>query len=134
MTQEVSTGSPTGAISRRRRRRISAKLVAGLAVASLALPAAAGAYPVPEPASSSAANAVAPPSGHQVSRSLTPAELAIQPGSQSGQSASDDGFGWGDAAIGAGAILGLFALAGAAGITVRRHGGTVPTRSAPSSS
>jgi len=133
MTQEVSTGSPTGAISRRRRRRISAKVVAGLAVASLALPAAASAYPVPEPASS-AANAAAQPSGHQVSRSLTPAELAIQPGSQSGQSASDDGFAWGDAAIGAGAILGLFALAGAAGITVRRHGGTVPTRSAPSSS
>ena len=42
--------------------------------------------------------------------------------------ASDDGFAWGDAAIGAGAALGVIALAGAGALALRRRGG-LATRS-----
>jgi hypothetical protein len=42
--------------------------------------------------------------------------------------ASDDGFAWGDAAIGAGAALGVIALAGAGAFALRRRGG-LATRS-----
>jgi hypothetical protein len=133
MTHRISTDSTGRTTDRSRRRRVPAWLFAALTAALLALPAAAVAYPVTEPASYTAVNTLGQPSGHQVSRSLTADELAIQPGSQS--TSTDSDFAWGDAAIGAGGVLALVAIAGAAGFTARRHGGTVVgTSSAPSGS
>jgi hypothetical protein len=54
----------------------------------------------------------------------------IQPTFASGSPSANDGFHWGDAALGAGAAIALVAFGGAALLTVRRRTTVSPTASA----
>jgi hypothetical protein len=130
MTHQSSTDS-TVVQARRRRRRRNSKLAIAVIAGALAVPAAAGAAPID----------LAGPGGPQASddngaqsaqtvvlrRDGSKAEpfVANVGGSSTASTAAtaDDGFAWDDAAIGAGATLGLIALAGGSALALRKRGG-----------
>ena len=97
--------------ARRARRRVIALF---LGVAALAIPATAGAAPqTPHGAYYSSFSATPPPTSEPTVASDSPSH-------------SGEGFDWGDAALGAGAAMGLTAL-GAVAFTVRRRPGVSPS-------
>jgi hypothetical protein len=108
--------------------RASAKLVGVVAAASLAIPAAASAYPTGSDAlvlhrdGSKAVPFVADVSKPIVlHRDGSKAVPFVADVSTPRVAAASDGFDWGDAGIGAGAVLGIAALGGVGLLTLRRH-------------
>jgi hypothetical protein len=89
--------------------------VAALAAAALIVPSASARMPADEPASTTAYPAVVAPAS---STADTPAPTVTQ-------TIADEGFDWGDAAIGAGAAGAVLLLtaAGATAVGHRRHQG-----------
>ena len=69
------------------------------------------------------------PSGY-TSLNATIGPSPVQPTFASGSPSANDGFQWGDAALGAGAAIALVAFAGAALLTVRRRTAISPSASA----
>jgi hypothetical protein len=105
------------------RRLVPAKLAAAVAAAALVAPAAAAGYAAPGDSGASTApgQGGAPDRGgalvlHRDGSKAVPfvADVGVR------DAASGDGFDWGDAMIGGGAVLGIAAL-GAAGLTLRRR-------------
>jgi hypothetical protein len=131
MIQSPSKQAIDTAMRRHRRpRRIRLKLLAATATAALALPAIAAAQPVPadpgNPVSGGSAASGAPadrpelPNGVVLRRDGSKA-TAFVPTTTSTASDNGDEFAWGDAALGAGAALGLVAIA-SGGLALRRRG------------
>jgi hypothetical protein len=130
MSQEVSANTseiePMSQM-RRRRRRLRAKLAVGTIVAAVAVPGVAAAAPAPS------SHTDGDESGVVLRRDGSQADLFV-PGASVATSTTSDGddFAWGDAAIGAGAALGLVAIAGG-GLALHRRGAyagrSVPTAS-----
>jgi hypothetical protein len=105
------------------RRHGTAKLAGALAVVALAVPAAAAGYAAPGNPTGSTASSPGAASDrygalvlHRDGSKAVPFVVDVGPG----HTTSGDAFDWGDAMIGAGAVLGMAAL-GAAGLTLRRR-------------
>ena len=127
MAQEDTIQVP----SRLRRRAIGA-LAVGVTATALAVPGAAAGF------SSTGDDLAGPPSA---STPPTPQENAVvvrrdgsaavpfvaDVSSESPTAAAGSGFDWGDAAIGAGAALGIIALLGAGGIAIRSRRHVAPS-------
>jgi hypothetical protein len=112
---------------RRRRRRLRTKLAIGTIVAAIAVPGTAAAAPAPS------SHTEGDEGGVVLRRDGSQAEPFVAGTSVASPTTSDgDDFAWGDAAIGAGAALGLMAIAGG-GLALRRRvapaGRSVPTAS-----
>jgi hypothetical protein len=106
-----------------RLRRKAGHLVLVLALGALAIPVSGSASPVNVPA----ANEQSSPSGSDdLSLDGEPTFVSDSP------AATGDGFDWSSAAVGAGAVLALLALGGAALLTVRMRKAMSPTSSAGS--
>jgi hypothetical protein len=92
-----------------------------MAVTALA-PAAAGARPVPADYSSCGKdytkNAA---TGDYCATPTSTSSSSFTPAAPVASGGSDDGFAWGDAAVGAGGAIALFALAGGAATVTRRR-------------
>jgi hypothetical protein len=120
---------PIAAIGRRRR-RMRRRLAVAVITTSLAVPGVAAAYPAgsaPTGTDATSGSAITGGSGQTDSGviirrdgSAADAFVADVDGSPA-SSADGDDFAWGDAAIGAGAALGLVALAGGGLALRRRH-------------
>ena len=112
---------------RRRRRRLRTKLAIGTIVAAIAVPGVAAASPAPS------SHSEGDDGGVVLRRDGSQAEPFVLGTSVAPASTSDgDDFAWGDAGIGAGATLGLMAIAGG-GLALRRRG-TLAGRSVPTAS
>ena len=136
MTQHTSADSTglAGIVqARRRRRRRNSKLLIAVIAAALAVPTAAGAAPVdfagPNGSAPQAGQGNGNGGGEQavvLRRDGSKAEpFTANVGGTTVSTATtiDDGFAWGDAAIGAGATAGLIAIAGGSALALRRRGG-----------
>jgi hypothetical protein len=130
MSHDPSThaGTPTIATVARRRQRMRRKLAAAVISASLVAPGVAAAAPI-DSSHSAGGNETATgagsggqgPAGITARRDGSQAEPFVADLGGSAAAANDgDDFAWGDAAIGAGAALGLVALAGG-GVALRRR-------------
>jgi hypothetical protein len=98
-------------------------LALALCVCALAIPVSASASPVDAPAASQQSS---PSSADYSSLDDEPTFVTDSP------AATGDGFDWSSAAVGAGAVLAVLALGGAALLTVRGHTATSPATSASS--
>jgi hypothetical protein len=108
-----------GTRRRSTRRRLGIRSVLALAAVSLVLPAGAAAYTVPGDFTGGATAASPQIVLHRDGSQAVPFD-ATPTGATSAPSSSG-GFDWGDAMIGAGIALGLVALIGAGGLTVRNR-------------
>jgi hypothetical protein len=100
------------------RRKLGIRSALALAVISLVIPAAAGAYT--EPGGFTGGTAASHPIVlHRDGAQAVPFDAS--PGSGTNAVTSTGGFDWTDAMIGAGIALGLVALIGAGGLTVRNR-------------
>jgi hypothetical protein len=121
MSQEVMTQM------RRRRRSLRTKLAIGAIVASVAVPGVAAAAPAPSSHTGGDGDGLVLRKDGSKAEPFVGA-LGVAPST----TGDGDDFAWGDAAIGAGAALGLVAIAGG-GLALRRRtavgGHSVPTAS-----
>jgi hypothetical protein len=128
MTHQSSTDS-TVVQARRRRRRRNSKLAIAVIAGVLAVPTAAGAAPVdlagpggPQTSDDNGAQGAQTVVLRRDGSKAEPFVANVGGSSTASTAAADDGFAWGDAAIGAGATLGLIALAGGSALALRKRG------------
>jgi hypothetical protein len=101
------------------RRKLGIRLVLALAAVSLVLPAGAAAYTVSGDFTGGAAAASHQIVLHRDGSQAVPFDAT--PTAATSAASSSGGFDWADAMIGAGVALGLVALIGAGGFTVRNR-------------